>query len=222
MSGVVVHARRGERDHYAPVRSVLCPSAAPEAMLEALLNFFPFDTVYIADLDAIRRVGSHDAVIASFAKQFPELSFWIDAGITDANGYDAFSSQHSGVAVIGSESLNDLDVLASHANNIVLSVDMKNGEFLGRREILDRADRWPNRLLAMNLSRVGSAEGPDIALIQSLQQRRPNAVVYAAGGVRAEDDLRMLAAINAGGALIATALHEGRLSSAELAIYSNS
>ena len=221
MSGVVVHARRGERDRYAPVRSVLCPSAAPVAMLEALLNFFPFDTVYIADLDAIRSVGNHDALIASLANRFPQLSFWIDAGITDVNGLQAFSKRHTCVAVIGSESLDDVDVLVSHQNNVVLSVDMKNGEFLGRREIIDRTNLWPNRLLAMNLSRVGSAEGPDIAFIRSLRQRRPDAAVYAAGGVRNADDLRTLAAINAAGALIATALHEGRLSSTELALYSN-
>ena len=220
MAGVVVHARRGERERYAPVDSVLCPSAAPVAMLEAMLNFFPFDTVYIADLDAIRRVGNHDAIITNLTKRFPSVQFWIDAGISDMAALREFSNRHEAVAVIGSESLHELNLLASLPSNIALSIDMKDGKFLGQREIFDRADWWPERILAMNLSRVGSGEGPDLALIQALQQRRPDVSIYAAGGVRNAGDLSALANINAAGALIATALHEGQLSSAELALHS--
>ena len=219
MAGVAVHARRGERERYAPVDSVLCPSAAPVAMLDAMLNFFPFDTIYIADLDAIRRVGNHDAIIASMAKRFPSVQFWIDAGISDMAALREFSNRHNAVAVIGSESLRELDLLNSSPSNIALSIDMKDGEFLGQREIFDRADWWPERILAMNLSRVGSGVGPDLALIQALQQRRLDASIYAAGGVRNADDLQALSGINAAGALIATALHEGRLSNSELALF---
>ena len=219
MAGVAVHARRGERERYAPVDSVLCPSAAPVAMLDAMLNFFPFDTIYIADLDAIRRVGNHDAIIASMAKRFPSVQFWIDAGISDMAALREFSNRHNAVAVIGSESLRELDLLNSSPSNIALSIDMKDGEFLGQREIFDRADWWPERILAMNLSRVGSGVGPDLALIQALQQRRLDASIYAAGGVRNAVDLQALSGINAAGALIATALHEGRLSNSELALF---
>ena len=220
MAGIAVHARRGERERYAPVDSVLCPSAAPVAMLEAMLNFFPFDTVYIADLDAIRRVGNHDAIITNLTKRFPSVQFWIDAGISDIAALREFSNRHEAVAVIGSESLHELNLLASSPCNIALSIDMKDGKFLGQQEIFDRADWWPERILAMNLSRVGSGEGPDLALIQALQQRRPDVSIYAAGGVRNAGDLSALANINAAGALIATALHEGQLSSAELALHS--
>jgi phosphoribosylformimino-5-aminoimidazole carboxamide ribotide isomerase len=43
MSGQVVHARRGERDQYRPIQSILCPSAAPEAILQALIENFQCD-----------------------------------------------------------------------------------------------------------------------------------------------------------------------------------
>ena len=39
----------------------------------------------------------------------------------------------------------------------------------------------------------------------------PEAAIYAGGGVRDDEDLRALEAAGAAGALLATALHEGRI-----------
>jgi phosphoribosylformimino-5-aminoimidazole carboxamide ribotide isomerase len=68
----------------------------------------------------------------------------------------------------------------------------------------------------MNLRRVGSDAGPDFALIATLAAKAPGREVYAAGGVRSVEDLHRVASTGAAGALIATALHDGRLGPAEL------
>ena len=83
--------------------------------------------------------------------------------------------------------------------------------------LLTHPDRyWPQRVLAMNLHRVGSNKGPDLALIVGLAGRVPGCQVYAAGGVRSIEDLERIAAAGAAGALIASALHDGRIGSVEL------
>ena len=61
----------------------------------------------------------------------------------------------------------------------------------------------------LDLARVGSGEGPDVALIAELHGAFPDLELLAGGGVRSVDDLRALDAAGAAGALVATALHRG-------------
>jgi phosphoribosylformimino-5-aminoimidazole carboxamide ribotide isomerase len=224
MNGGVVHAQRGERGSYAPIRSKLCPSHEAAAIVSALLELHAFDTFYIADLDAIQRRGNHFALIASLRKRFAQIEFWIDAGLTGREDLDAFRAARVGTAVLGSESFSDIRILEEtprQGHAVILSLDFKDGAFLGPRQVLQREDLWPHRLLAMNLSRVGSGLGPDLELIATLQARRADCEVYAAGGVRHREDLLALKACGARGALIATALHSGALSRAELQEFSD-
>ena len=70
----------------------------------------------------------------------------------------------------------------------------------------------------MNLANVGGESGPDFLLLEELQRRKPEAAIYAAGGVRGKNDLLELARRNVAGALVATALHNGSITSADLII----
>jgi phosphoribosylformimino-5-aminoimidazole carboxamide ribotide isomerase len=71
----------------------------------------------------------------------------------------------------------------------------------------------------MNLDRVGSGEGPDLGLVARLHACRPAGEVYAAGGIRGPDDLLAVRSAGAAGALLASALHDGRLTAADLAAF---
>ena len=63
----------------------------------------------------------------------------------------------------------------------------------------------------LDLARVGSGTGPDVALVRELSARFPELELLAGGGVRDAADLRALAEAGAAGALVATALHSGAL-----------
>jgi phosphoribosylformimino-5-aminoimidazole carboxamide ribotide isomerase len=213
-AGVVVHARRGERDRYRPIETPLAPSSQPMDVVNGLLELHPFATLYIADLDAITQRGDHHAEIARIGKRFPDLELWIDAGVRTAADYRTV--EELGTVVIGAETLSDIALL-EHAKSAVLSLDFRGSDFLGAVSLLDDATRWPMRVIAMNLARVGAGEGPDLKLVASLRGRAPHAAVYAAGGVRNAADLRAARAAGAAGALVATSLHDGRLSRADIA-----
>ena len=219
---MVVHAREGRRAEYAPIQSNLCKGANPETIMAALLGLHPFRTFYFADLDAIQREGGNADVIGRLHDRHPAVEFWIDAGIADEDRLKAWVADGTGRAVIGSESLHDADFLFA-ARDIckdldpVLSLDYVGDEFKGPASLLEYPERhWPQRILAMNLQRVGSQRGPDFALIVELAKRVPGCQVYAAGGVRSVQDLEQVAAAGAAGALIASALHDGRIGAAEL------
>jgi len=225
--GLVVHAREGRRDKYQPVRSKLCTSAQPEAVIEGLLGLYPFRALYVADLDAIQRRGSHAGTLAAIRRRFPELELWVDSGIADEAVLGRWIEAGIGRAVIGSESLAEAEFVSVARGRCgepspVLSLDFLGEAFMGPPALLAQPQRfWPTRVLAMNLKRVGSAAGPDLALVHRLGSLAPGVEVYAAGGVRSAEDLQRVAAAGAAGALIASALHDGRLATADLARFCN-
>ncbi len=91
MGSVVVHARAGERDRYRPLAdSRVSASPDPEAVVAGLLALHPFRTLYIADLDAIRKQGDHKAQIVALRRAFPQLRLWVDAGFAGECGCRRF------------------------------------------------------------------------------------------------------------------------------------
>jgi phosphoribosylformimino-5-aminoimidazole carboxamide ribotide isomerase len=71
----------------------------------------------------------------------------------------------------------------------------------------------------MTLGRVGSGLGPDITALRDIRQLSPATELYAAGGVRDADDLNRLHSLGLSGVLLASALHDGRLSADALDAY---
>ncbi len=223
MGGMVVHAREGRRSQYLPVESTLCSGADPESVVSALLALHPFQVMYAADLDAILSLGNNVACLRRIHRRFPRLELWVDSGISNEVVLDRWKQAGIGRAVIGSESLNNADFIKTAREMCgdmtpVLSLDFVGTQFKGPDALLEGApDFWPERVLAMNLLRVGSSSGPDLALIRDLKERAPDREVYASGGVRSAQDLERIAKLGASGALIASALHDGRLSKGDLA-----
>jgi phosphoribosylformimino-5-aminoimidazole carboxamide ribotide isomerase len=208
-----VHARRGERHLYPPLRSPLAPSPAPADVLAGLLRHFPFPAVYAADLDAIGGTGDHDAVIAALEAAFAGVTFWVDNGIATIAAARAWQARHPRARlVLGAESQSGPECLAALDPELVaLSLDFRGEDFLGPAALLDPA-RWPRRVIVMTLARIGAGEGPDWARLALIRdQAGPEREVYAAGGVRDAADLERLAAEGIAGVLVASALHGGKL-----------
>ena len=89
--------------------------------------------------------------------------------------------------------------------------------FLGPAALLNDASIWPDSVIVMALARVGSASGPDTNRLKGIKSHAVNRQVYAAGGVRDAADLASLAGAGIAGALIATSLHNGKLTGAQIA-----
>jgi phosphoribosylformimino-5-aminoimidazole carboxamide ribotide isomerase len=217
MAGQVVHARFGDRAHYRPIRSRLCRSARIEDVLPALLGLFAFRRLYIADLDALlgkaRQLGAIDAV----RRAAPGVSLWIDAGIREGEGLAAIAAR--GTPVLASETLTApaAERLLAACPTAVLSVDYRGTRLLGDPALLERLQHWPAHVIAMSLTRVGSGLGPDLKPLAALRKLAPRSRLYAAGGIRNALDLRRCCDAGASGALVASALHDGRIKRADLA-----
>jgi len=217
--GVVVHARRGQRADYAPLRSPLVEGCEPVAVAGALCDLCHTRTLYVADLDALAGRPVGEATLAALAAITEP---WVDAGAVTPEGATALARAGAARNVIGTESLASTDALdPSGAPPLVLSVDLRDGRLISPDpELAGRAPTAAaplaralnvHELLVIDLARVGSGSGPPLRAVAELAAALPTTAIYAGGGVRDDADLRALESAGATGALVATALHEGRL-----------
>lgn len=214
MDGQVVHARYGDRRNYRPIQSGLCSDSEPLHIVSSLIQLYPFKRLYIADINAIQGRSHHGELINQLRSQYPTLEIWLDAAIHEAE--TAKSWQRQGIyCVIGSESLGDMhnyhQIKQALVGQFALSLDFARGQFIGPEQLLREDALWPKHVIAMSLDKVGSGTGPDVHLLDSLH--RGAAQIYAAGGVRNADDLLTLKTSRVSGALVASVLHTGQLSS---------
>lgn len=205
--GQVVHAVRGQRDHYQPIHfnSHLTGSCQLDTVLRDFMRVYPFERIYIADLDAIRSKGDNRKALNRLSHEFSELEFWIDDGRQLAQASDRAANQR---CVIGTESQHQVPAISEC--DYILSLDFAQ-QPLGRHEWFVQAAYWPNTLIAMTLTHVGSQLGPDFERLQQLIENFPEHHWIAAGGVRHEKDLEQLHNLGVSGVLIASALHNGSL-----------
>jgi phosphoribosylformimino-5-aminoimidazole carboxamide ribotide isomerase len=220
--GIVVHARRGQRADYAPLRSPLVDGCEPTAVARALCAVCRTRMLYVADLDALAGKPADEATLAALAALADP---WVDAGATTPARAAALARAGAVRNVIGTESIGaDLPTHgppAAPEPPLVLSVDLRDGMLISPDPALAGAAPAAaaplatklavRELLVIDLARVGSGAGPPVDAVAELSAALPGVAIYAGGGLRDDEDLRALESAGATGALVATALHEGRL-----------
>ena len=214
MHGEVAHARLGQRQHYQPIQSLLCNSSDPIDVANALLELYPFKCIYIADLNAITGQGNHASTIAKIQAQHPNIEVWLDAGIKNVTCLETWTNANV-THVIGSENINTINDLMEISQllhgNFVLSLDFSQDKFLGHPKLQSETELWPDKLIAMTLSQVGSQLGADVKRLLAIKKLAGKREIYAAGGIRNNKDIHLLQDFNIAGALVATALHDKNL-----------
>ncbi len=237
--GLVVRGVGGRRDEYRPIESRLCADARFDTVAAAFANL-GFTQAYVADLDTIEKgTGVFSAgAIEKMGSELFSLQLIVDAGIRDAATARKLACARLGGQplagiVAGLESLDSPDTLAAMLRDVgparlVLSLDMKQGK------PLTTAPAWQGlapleigmlalrlgieRIILLDLARVGMGEGVGTEpLCRELRSLAPHVEIIAGGGVRSAADLDSLARAGCDAALVASALHDGRLDPAACA-----
>jgi phosphoribosylformimino-5-aminoimidazole carboxamide ribotide isomerase len=230
LRGQVVRGVAGRRHEYRPVSSRLTPSAEPLAVARAFRDHFGLTELYLADLDAI--AGAPAALATYAALHADGFRLWVDAGIRRAEDARLLAEADVEGIVAGLETLRGPE--AVHAlcdqygsERVIFSLDLKGGLPLGEVAAWQAADACAiaaqaigcgvRRLIVLDLARVGVSEGLGTeALCERLALAYPQVEIIAGGGVRDAADLRRLKQCGVRGVLVASALHDGRLTRADL------
>jgi phosphoribosylformimino-5-aminoimidazole carboxamide ribotide isomerase len=223
--GVVVRGVAGRRSQYRPVMSGLTVSAEPLAVARAIRDRFSLAELYLADLDAI--AGAAPAMPVCARLRAAGFRLWMDAGIRRADEIELLVRSGIERVVIGLETIagpEELDAACRRwgGERIAFSLDLREGRPLGQRAawgtdqphaIAARAAAAGIKyLVVLDLARVGLGAGTGTeALCRDLAAQNPSLWLVAGGGVRDRDDLDRLEALGVRAALVASALHDGRL-----------
>jgi phosphoribosylformimino-5-aminoimidazole carboxamide ribotide isomerase len=222
-SGVAVHAMRGRRERYRPLRGGLAGAAAPVEIATAFRSELELDELYVADLDAIGGGPPDRELLARLAGSARVI---VDAGVTEAAAARALLELGAARVVIGTETLAEPAALGRLRAQLpdaplVLSLDLRGERVLARDPELGRlgavealarlSESGVSEVIVLDLARVGTGAGPDLDLVRELRARFPELELLYGGGVRDLADLRALAENGAAGALVASALHSGAI-----------
>jgi len=233
LAGRAVHARAGQRDRYEPVRRAAGVVIDGDAVaLARAYRHLGVSELYAADLDAILRRPRQDALVAALSELGPPL--WLDAGAGSVADARRDLELAAAVVVVGLETMPSYDALAeicasAGGDRVAFSLDLRDGEPVVASEASGIRGEPPHvvaaraaaagvgALIVIDLARVGMGTGIDLALIARVREAVPGLTLLAGGGVRGADDLARLADAGCDGALVATALHDGRLGADDVA-----
>jgi phosphoribosylformimino-5-aminoimidazole carboxamide ribotide isomerase len=233
--GVVVRGVAGRRQEYRPIVSRLTASADPVDVARAFRDAFGLAEIYLADLDAIG--GCPPALPVYAALQALNCRLWVDAGVRKADTALPLAAAGVERLVIGLETVAGPDVLEDlcrtlGGGRVVFSLDLNAGKPLGdlgpwggqaadgdAGSIAARAvAAGVGALIVLDLACVGIGSGTGTEdLCTRLAAAHPDVEVIAGGGIRSANDLRTLRQCGVRGILIASALHDGSLTAADLA-----
>ncbi len=230
--GQAVHARAGDRALYPPLESVLIPGREgdPLALVQAYRDALGARECYVADLDAIQGGKLQYDLLRGLARGAGPCGLLVDAGAHSPDEVKDVLAVGAAAVVIGLETLPNLDLLgaavaAAAPGVVVFSLDLRLGRPVlspeaaatdaGRLEpdeLASRAvDAGLETMLVLDVGRVGTGRGVDLELLRRLRRRFPSLRLLAGGGVAGPEDLTRLAEAGCDGALVATALHTGRI-----------
>ncbi|MEJ2279422.1 MAG: HisA/HisF-related TIM barrel protein [Candidatus Lokiarchaeota archaeon] len=173
LNSTAVHAIKGERAKYKPLKPIFINSSNPIKISKVLLESFKFEEIYIADLNSIMLNGSNLNQIKQIINQ-TKAKILLDPGIRDKENIVQIFNIPINKLILGIETINNLDLIKKALDiygpkNILISIDMydkrvlspikefKNGNPMDLTKVL--GDLGVKDIILLDLYRVGQKMG---------------------------------------------------------------
>ena len=102
----VVFASGGDRNYYKKPSTDLSPTSDPIKFIEYLISLYNFNTIYLADLDSIKKYDAKNYFIDTLLCKYKNINFIIDNGVRDFTHINRFKSKNY-TQIIATESFFD-------------------------------------------------------------------------------------------------------------------
>lgn len=187
--------------------------------------------VHVVDLDAAFGGKRQLALIEKIVKAAAPALVQVGGGVRDLKAAEATLAAGAGrvifgTAIVEKPSLVGEAVKRFGVDKVACGIDIKDGRAATRgwteargpaapelaRALAGHGARW---MVVTAVSRDGTLEGFDLALLSAVSEAAPDAKIIASGGAGELAHLRVLASVHLhtiAGAIAGTALYEGRFS----------
>jgi len=224
LNSEAVHAIKGEREKYKPLKSVLIKSSDPIEIVKKIIHESLIREIYIADLDAIIRRKPNLTLLTKILK-IPEIKVMIDPGIILARNIKEYSKYSLNSLILGLETLKNLDVISEcikilGAHKTIVSVDMydeviqtnvKEIQNQHPVEIIKMIEELGvKKIILLDLFKVGQKIGGIPPLYLKIRDIY-NGKILVGGGIKDIRDIELYKQYGFSGVLIGTALHDGTI-----------
>lgn len=188
-----------------------------------------FSELYLADLDAIAGKQVNFEVYRRIVSE-TGLELMVDAGVSDIEAAKKMLENQVSKIVIGTETLRSKSFVEQAVkllgnDRVIVSLDLMGDKVLvklgfdGCKNALcllrDFRGMGVLGFIVLDLARVGSGEGVNMDFLKQAIASLSTGV-YVGGGVRGVADLIELRDLGLSGVLVATALHNGKISITDL------
>ena len=224
LQGKVVHAVKGYREKYLPLKSELFNTLEPTEVAAELKRIFGFEELYVADLDGIMKGTPNLDMISSICK-IGDLKVLVDSGVNNSSKANKLLQTGVSNIVVGTETLCKIEDLLniiklSGDTPVTGSIDIRDGKVLSQcNELVDVSpskaakileDNGVKQIILLDISKVGSESGVEVGLAE-LILNSINIPLLVGGSVSTIKDIFALREIGVSGVLMATVLHKTRL-----------
>jgi len=224
LNSKAVHAIKGERENYKPLKSVLFETTDPTNIIKTLNIKYNFNEFYIADLDSILKKKLNIQTLKQIG-DIENVKTIIDPGIVTTEEIKSFKQINFRALILGLETIKNLETVKRSleflgANKIIVSIDMYKGKILSNAkefknypiiEVIKKIEKLGvEELILLDLFRVGLKLGGVPQLYKDILQNF-NGNIYVGGGIKNLNDILQYKAEGFSGVLIATALYDGTI-----------
>lgn len=241
LAGHVVHACAGQRTHYRPIVSLLHPGSDPKELACVLRDLVGNANLYVADLDSIAGRGTHAGSISQLVADGGRVH--LDPGIRQAEEIPSWLALGVTRVILGTESLKGPEVLgqavaSAGPSRLAIGLDLRGSRPIlaaGSESAWGQVGHSPLELLRLaagvgipmavvvELESVGTGGGLAgwaVPLARQCRDQFPELELWIGGGLAGEEELPALAEAGIAGVLVATALHQRKLSQGSLNCWS--
>jgi len=222
LNSKAVHAKKGERTKYKPLKSKLIQSSNPVEIIQLFKKKYGFNDFYVADLDSIINKNPNLLILKEIL-EISDMNIILDPGIVNLEDIYLFSRFKIKSLILGLETLKSITLIDQSLqildqNKIIISIDMYNGQILSRAK--DIKNQNPLKLIKkieslgikniilLDLFRVGQKIGGIPPLYLDLLHNFTGNI-FVGGGIKNYRDILDYKEQNFSGILIATALYDG-------------
>ncbi len=224
LNSKAVHAIKGERVNYKPLKSHLFKSSNPIEIIKVLNHKYSFNEFYIADLDSILKKKPNFRILKKIL-DIASIKVIIDPGIVNLKDILQFSKIKFKGLILGLETIKNIEIISQSLkvmgqNKVIVSFDMYKGEILSNAKDLKNQNPLKlikkietlgiKELILLDLYRVGQKLGGIPRLYTEIMQNY-NGRIFVGGGIKNYNDILDYKEQNFSGVLIATALYDGTI-----------